>query len=188
MRKAILLHGTSDKEEYYDDKYPSGSNSHWFPWLQKQLLIKDIYTQTPEIFNSYKPTYAAWKRELERYQIDGETILVGHSCGGGFLIRWLSENKVKIDKLVLVAPWLDPDRRKTTNFFDFDIDPDISKRANQVHLFVSRDDMKEVLKSVDIIIKSIPDIKQHEYNNKGHFCYEDLKTEKFPELLEVILS
>lgn len=186
MKNAILLHGTPDKEEYYSDKYPSCSNSHWFPWLQKQLLIKNIYAQTPEIQDAHKPDYKKWKAEFARYDVDEETLLVGHSCGGGFLTRWLSENEVEVDKLVLVAPWLDPDRRKTTDFFDFKINPNISKRVNEIHLFVSKDDAKDILKSVDMITKSIPNIKVHEYEDKGHFCFEDLKTEEFPELLKVV--
>jgi hypothetical protein len=57
MKNAIILHGTCSKEEYYDPEHPSLSNSHWFPWLQKQLLRKDISAQTPEIPNAWRPTY-----------------------------------------------------------------------------------------------------------------------------------
>ncbi len=119
MNNAIIIHGTCDEEEYFSDAYPSLSNSHWFPWLQKQLLIKSIFTQTPEMPEAYKPDYEKWKHEFERFSVDKETILIGHSCGGGFLIRWLSENKVEIDKLILVAPWLDPRNRRTTNFQNY---------------------------------------------------------------------
>lgn len=187
MKNAILLHGTPDKEEYYSDKYPSCSNSHWFPWLQKQLQMNAISTQTPEMPDAYKPDYKMWRNEFERYEVNEQTILVGHSCGGGFILRWLSENNKGGDKLILVAPWLDLDRRKTTDFFDFKIDSNIVKRFNEVHLFVSSDDSKDILKSVEKIKKKLPSIQLHEYTNKGHFCYENLKTEKFPELLEVII-
>ena len=188
MRKAIILHGTPEKEEYFSDKYPACSNHHWFPWLQKQLLIRGIFARTPEMPEAYKPDYKKWRDEFERFNVDDNTTLIGHSCGGGFLVRWLSENKVYGDKLILVAPWLDPDRRKTSDFFDFRIDPDISKRFKEIHLFISRDDEKDILTSVDAIKKVIPNIIFHNFNNKGHFCIEDLKTEAFPELLEVILS
>ena len=107
MKNAIIIHGTCDEDEYFSDKYPSLSNSHWFPWLQKQLLINNIFTQTPEMPEAHKPDYDKWKKEFEKFDVNSETILVGHSCGGGFLIRWLSENKIKIKKLILVAPWLD---------------------------------------------------------------------------------
>lgn len=35
MMKALLLHGTCDKEEFFDENMSSLSNAHWFPWLQK---------------------------------------------------------------------------------------------------------------------------------------------------------
>ena len=95
-QNAILIHGTCNKVEYYSDEYPTLSNSHWFPWLSKQLLISDIPTVALEIPNAYMPNYTTWKKEFERFDIDSETILVGHSCGGGFLVRWLSENDVKV--------------------------------------------------------------------------------------------
>lgn len=93
MKNAILLHGACDKEEYFDDQYPSLSNSHWFPWLQKQLLINGVLAQTPEMPDAYAPNYDKWKSEFERMEINENTVLVGHSCGGGFLVRWLSWNK-----------------------------------------------------------------------------------------------
>ena len=84
VKNAILLHGSCDKEEYFDDKYPSLSNSHWFPWLQKQLLINGIPAQTPEIYDAYVPNYSIWKKEFERFDVGAQTTLVGHSCGGAF--------------------------------------------------------------------------------------------------------
>ena len=92
MKNAIIIHGKPGKEEYYSDKYPSASNFQWLPWLQKQLLIQDIFAVTPEMPRAYEPVYEAWKKEFERHEVTSETVLVGHSCGGGFLIRWLSEH------------------------------------------------------------------------------------------------
>lgn len=188
MKNAILIHGTCSKEEYFNEKYPSLSNSHWFPWLQKQLLINNIFCQTPEMQDAYAPEYIKWKREFERFDVNEETILVGHSCGGGFLMRWLTENKLKINKLILVAPWLDPERSKTTDFFDFEIDTSLLNRANTIHLLVSKDDDKDIHDSVQIIKKSLSGIKVHEFENMGHFTYEKMKSEKFTELLSLILQ
>lgn len=188
MKNAIIIHGTCSKKEYFSDSYPSLSNSHWLPWLQKQLLINNIFTQTPEMPNAYLPDYEKWKNEFERFNVNGNSILIGHSCGGGFLIRYLSENKVSIDKLVLVAPWLDPAREKTTDFFDFTIDFNIVNRIKEIHLLISSDDDKDILDSVEIIKNNISDIKIHQFSDLGHFCYSDMKTDKFPELLSLILK
>jgi hypothetical protein len=39
MKNAVLIHGMPSKDEYFDPSAPSLSNAHWFPWLQKQLII-----------------------------------------------------------------------------------------------------------------------------------------------------
>jgi hypothetical protein len=191
MKNAIILHGTCDEEEYYSPEYPSASNFHWLPWLSKQLLIKDIHAVTPEMPHGYMPDYAVWKREFERFDITPETILVGHSCGGGFLVRWLSENTDRqVGKVVLVAPWLDPNKTKgeDNNFFDFVIDPELVSRTQGVTVFNSDDDMQAVQVSVKQIVDIITDVKLVEFQEKGHFCFSDLGGEAFPELLEEALT
>lgn len=188
MKNAILVHGTCSEKEYFSDEYPSLSNSHWFPWLQKQLLVNGIFTQTPEILDAYKPNYKKWKNIFEQFEINANSILIGHSCGGGFLLRWLSENKIQVDKLILVAPWLDPEREKTTEFFDFEIDRNLFDKVNELHLFFSNDDDNDILQSVKIIRGSFENLEVHEYSNLGHFCYNDMKTDKFPDLLNIIIK
>lgn len=156
MTNAILLHGMPSKAEYYSDKYPSASNSHWFPWLQKQLLIRDIAAYTPEVPHCYAPDYKTWYKEFERFDITPATILVGHSCGGGFIVRWLSEHPdIPVGKVILVAPWLDPNRDETTDFFEFTIDPDLAARTQGLHIFSSDDDSDGVQKSVRILREAI---------------------------------
>lgn len=188
MKNAILIHGTCDKDEYFDGSQPSLSNDHWFPWIQKQLLINNIFCQTPEMPDAHTPVYEKWKKEFERFTVDENSILVGHSCGGGFLIRWLTENKIKINKLILVAPWLDPERLKTTDFFNFEIDKNLLDRVNATHLFVSKDDDKDIHDSVSLISENLQRIETHEFKNMGHFTFGQMKSDKFPELLDLMLK
>ncbi len=191
MKNAIIIHGTSDKEEYYSPDYPSASNSHWLPWLQKQLIIRDIPAVVIEVPNSYMPDYAVWKRELERFDITPETILIGHSCGGGFLVRWLSENKnVTVGKVVLVAPWLDPEKSKgkDNDFFNFTMDEKLVSRTAGVTIFNSDNDDSSIHVSVEKILGSIPDIKLVDFHSYGHFCFSDMQTVEFPQLLEEAIS
>lgn len=188
MKNAIILHGTSDKDEYYSDEHPSLSNAHWFPWIQKQLLINGIHAIEPEMFEAYQPDYGEWKKEFERYEITPETILVGHSCGGGFIVRYLSENKdVKVGTVVLVAPWLDPDNTKQNDFFAFEIDENLASRTKSITIFHSDNDMDTVQCSVQMIRDEVIDLGYREFHNKGHFCLKDLKEEAFPELLKEVL-
>jgi predicted alpha/beta hydrolase family esterase len=192
MQTAILVPGRPDKEEYYDPQYPANSNNHWFPWLTKQLMIHDIFTVAIEPPRPWQPRYDVWKKEFERFDIDENTVLVGHSCGGGFLVRWLSENKdKKVSKVLLVAPWVNPSDNPvsdTADFFHFDIDPDLVSRTQGVTIFNSDNDYKSVLESVKIIRDAVKNIDYKEFHNKGHFCLEDLGGEAFPELLEAIVG
>lgn len=189
MKKVIILHGFQDKAEYYNQEYPSPSNGHWKPWLQKQLLIHDINAQTPEVFMSWRLKYDEWAKEFERYDIDADTALVGHSCGGGFIVRWLSEHPdIKVGKVVLVAPWVNPSEEEVTDFFDFNMNPDIAKQTDGITIFSSDNDLESVQKSVEIIKNSVNDVSIKDFHNYGHFCLEDMGTEEFPELRDHLLA
>jgi predicted alpha/beta hydrolase family esterase len=189
MKNAIIVHGMPDKEEYYSAEFPSMSNSHWVPWLQKRLIMKDIKADTPEMPHAYLPEYEVWKREFERFDITPETILVGHSCGGGFLVRWLSENKdIKVGKVVLVAPWLNIEKEVATDIFDFKLDSSLASRTKGLTIFNSNNDDDYVQKSVMKIRAEITDMNYVEFKKYGHFCIGDMESEAFPELLEEILK
>lgn len=192
MKSATLIHGWNTKAEFMDPQVESPSNQHWFPWLTKQLMIRDIHTVSLEMPNSYYPEYDVWKKELERYELTPGTILVGHSCGGGFIVRYLSEHPdVRIDKAVLVAPWLGYDTGTEPfdeTFFQFDIDPNFVSRTNHTVLLASTNDSEAVQKSISQIRQEVRDIHYIELQNKGHFCEEDLGTKEFPELLQEIIK
>ena len=187
MRSAIVLHGSCDREEYFSDDYPSLSNSHWLPWLQKQFLMQGMQAFTPEMPRAYAPEYSIWKSEFERYPVSEESILVGHSCGGGFLLRWLSESKCRVCRLILVAPWLDPAGRKCSEFFSFTIDPALAERM-ETHLFESMNDEQDIRDSIAIIRAALPGLHYHAFDNYGHFCFDDMGTTRFPELSVVALG
>ena len=190
MKNSIILHGGPSKEEYYDPNMPSMSNSHWIHWLQCQLLKNDIPTATPEVPNAYDRNWEVWNREVERFDVEPETILIGHSTGAGFFIKYLSIHpEIMVDKVVLVAPWLDPDHEHTINFFDdFKIDPEIAKRTKGITVWYSDNDEESVLKTVEIIRNKVPNIEFKEFHGLGHFCLNDLKSEKFPDLLNLVLE
>lgn len=188
MSNAILLHGMPSKNEYYSSDYPSASNSHWLPWIQKQLLINEIDAATPEIPHAYQPDYTIWTKEFERFTINQHTSLVGHSCGGGFLVRWLSEHpEITVNKVVLVAPWIDPFREDTTDFFEFTIDPNLAAHTQGLWVFNSDTDSKGVHATVDTIRSTVNNTEYKEFHNYGHFTLKSMKTQEFPELLDVLL-
>lgn len=191
MKNAVLVHGWATKEEFDDAQYPTPSNSHWFPWLTKQLMIKGIHTVAPEMPDSYYPEYFLWKKEFERFDIGSETILVGHSCGGGFLIRWLSENKdVEVGKVILVAPWVgtSPGQDFDKSFFEFEWDDNLADRTAGLTMFSSKNDAGPVQESMKIVRKRLNNLKEIIFEDKGHFTLGSMGTEAFPKLLEVCAS
>lgn len=189
MKHAIILHGGPSKEEYYDPENPSPSNSYWIPWLQSQLVKADIPTATPEIPHAYDRDWNVWTQEIERYDIGSETILIGHSTGAGYFVKYLSLHKdVKVNKVFLVAPWLDPEREYTKNFFDdFEIDRGLVKRTSGITIINSDNDQTSVQKTVTLLRETVKEIAYIEFHDYGHFMFNGWKPCEFPELLEEIL-
>lgn len=187
---AILVPGRPDKEQHYDPKRPSNSQDHWFGWLQRQLILKDIHAVSIEPPFPFRPRYDEWKKEFERFDLLPDTILVGHSCGGGFLARYLSEHPdLQVGKVVLVAPWINPEDSEegdTADFFHFEIDPDFPSRTNGTSVYISSDDYPDVVKTVEILKSKVNGLTLHEFTDKGHFTLKTLGTHEFPELLEEV--
>jgi len=186
MKTAIILHGKPDKEEYFLKETPSQSNRHWIPWIQKQFILNEVLAQTPEMPEPYEPKYEEWKKIFEKFDINENTTLIGHSCGGGFLVRYISENKIKVGKVILVAPWIDPDNDMKSNFFEFEIDQNLVSKTSGLVIMYSTDDDSSIIDTVNILKSKLKDSRFQKFTDKGHFCYDDLKTDKFPELLENI--
>lgn len=190
MKTTIIIHGMPTKKEYFNAKNPAQSNKHWLPWIQRQLILKGILAQTPEFPDPYEPVYKNWKKMFERFDIDKETVLIGHSLGAGFIVRWLSENKVKVGKVVLVAPWIDPKHTLKTGFLNFKIDSNLAKKTRGIRIIVSKDDYSEVVQSVKQLGNTLKgdNVKFDWFKNRGHFTMKDMKTEKFPELLKAVFK
>ena len=189
MKNAIILHGLNDENEYYDPKLPASSNQHWLPWIQRQLILKNFKADTPEVPFTFKFEWDTWVNEVERFEINQNTTLVGHSMGGGFWVRYLSEHpEISVDKVVLVAPWLNLKHElSNSSFFDFELEPGIVEHANKFVIIGSDNDHSDVQASVNYLKEKLPNITYKEFHNYGHFCYVDMKTDAFPELLKVVL-
>lgn len=185
MANAIILHGQPTKKRYFDPSFPASSNYYWIPWLQKQLIVRDIPTATPDVPNNWKPDLSVWRKEFERYDVNEETLLVGHSCGGGFLVRWLSEHPdVRPAKVVLVAPWLNPKKlEETWDFFEFEIDKSLPERT-ELTIIYSDDDMPQILDTVEVLKEALPSALYKELHGRRHF-YDDSCME-VPEVLAVL--
>lgn len=154
-KKCIIIHGCPSDVEKAMSPETRTYDKHWIPWTKKQLLANNIKTETPLMPSPWQPDYEKFKKEFEKYNIDENTILIGHSCGCAFLVRWLGETKKKIFKLILVAPWKIPDKdddyRK--EFYTYPIDETIKNRVKEIVMFTADDEKDDGKKSLKIFHK-----------------------------------
>lgn len=183
--KCIIIHGCPSKEESKTKAYAK----HWMPWVKDYLISRGIQTEIPLLPEPWAPNYSKFKHEFEKYDVDENTILIGHSCGCAFLVRWLGETKKKVLKLILVAPWKIFDKNNQDKsceaFYNYQIDENIRKRVKEIIMFTADDEEDEGKKSLRIFHESlggkIIELKRH-----GHYTRGDMGTEEFPELIKVI--
>lgn len=152
--------------------------------------MKDYLAQSPEMPAPYAPDYDAWKKVMDNYTIDENTIVIAHSCGAGFFLKWLSKSEQSIDKLILVAPYALDYERRFDRFLQGRIKPDLMERINEMHILYSTDEpVGGIKESVDFLIENYPSAQYHEFDDKRHFCYEEMdEGGAFPALLEIALK
>ncbi len=185
----IIIHGCPRDAEKAMGPKARTYDKHWIPWIKKELVKKGIKTETPLMPEPWAPDYSKFKQEFEKYEVGENTILVGHSCGTAFLVRWLGETKRKIVKLVLVAPWKIPDKddEYRKEFYGYRIDEAIKDRVKEIIMFTSDNEEPDGKKGLKIFHETLGG-KIIELKGRGHYTLYDMKTAEFPELLEVILK
>ncbi len=184
----IIVHGCPSKDPTAEGK-PTTYNQHWMPWVKRELVAEGIPTEVPLMPNPWAPDYQSYKKEFEKYHVSEETVLVGHSCGCAFLVRWLGETKQKIKKLILVAPWKIADKQDNfrTDFYNYPIDRNIKSRVGEIVMFTADDEEDDGKKSLKMYHEALGG-KVIELKGRGHYTFDDMKTEIFSELRDEILE
>jgi predicted alpha/beta hydrolase family esterase len=104
MKQIILIHGSPEPGEEMVTQ--ESITPDWFRWLKETLpnvVIPPFPLETEVVYQN-------WSHIMDQVPISTDTILVGHSCGGGFLIKYFSQHpEKKPKKIILVAPWIDPE-------------------------------------------------------------------------------
>lgn len=168
MKKALILHGTCESDEFFNSRYPSPSNAHWLPWLQQRFLRNGFLCQNPELPYPYQPVYEEWKKTFEQFTPQTQDYIVGHSAGAGFILKYLQTQNLQLEKLILVAPWLDP-QHLDGEFMKTDLNPQALKDTKEIHLLCSDDDEEDIQISKKRILEAYPQIIYHQFLNLGHF-------------------
>ena len=189
MKNCIILHGCPLNIEKARDPERRMYDKHWMPWLKNQLEEKGIEVSVPLMPNPWSPNYESWKNEFDKLKIDKETILIGHSAGGAFLVRYLGETKKRVKKLILVAPWKIPDENNEIEkkFYNYPISVSVGSQVNEIIIFTSDDEEEEGKESAKIFQEALNG-KLIELKKHGHYTKKDMGTEEFPELLGEVLK
>lgn len=199
MKRAIFIHGYYAKEKFFNPDDPTWriNFKDFVPWLLKNLEINGYLAYNPVMPWPYWPVYEDWARELDRYDADENTVIIGHSYGGGFLVRYLSERDVKVGKVILIEPYLgieDGNRVNQKSFFDYEIDENLATKTAGLTVMMSTggndpDDHELTEKSYDFLQANVKGFKTVTIEDRGHFTVSTAGAvnETFPELLEEIL-
>lgn len=180
MQNVFIFHGT--------EGYPE---ENWFPWLKQQLETKGCQVFVPQFPSPpvVPAKISEWFDVLKEYEqhINEDTIFVGHSLGGLFLLRILEQTQqlcraaIFVGTPIGVRPILNWDRDSAFCGFDFNWGA-IKPKAKYFAVFQSDDDPyvglgngKELAKQLGVNLNFIP--------NAGHFNTKAGYTE-FPQLLE----
>ena len=187
--KVIIIHGCPSNPEKAMNPETRTYDKHCMPWIKKELIARKILVELPMMPMPWQPNYDRFKKEFEKYEVTPQTVLVGHSCGSAFLVRWLGETKKKIAKLILVAPWKIPDKNDKDRiaFYTYPIDETIKSRIKQITIFTSNNEEEDGKKSAKLFHEALGG-KIINLPNHGHYCLEDMGTEAFPELLNEIIK
>ncbi|MBU1754836.1 NUDIX domain-containing protein [Patescibacteria group bacterium] len=185
----IIIHGCPSDAEKAMNPETRTYDKHWIPWTKEMLTMLGIPTETPLMPEPWEPSYEKFKEEFEKQEINENTILIGHSCGTTFLLRWLGQSKQKVTKLILVGPWAiaDKDNDARRVFYEHPIDPSIKERVGEIIYFTSDNEYPDGQKSLkiihDVIGGEIIDLP-----GRGHYIMRDMGTIEFPELVEQVVS
>jgi predicted alpha/beta hydrolase family esterase len=187
--KVHIIHGCPSNVGKAMDPETRTYDKHWIPWLKGELQSKNIKVETPLMPNPWEPVYEDFKAEFEKSSVSEDDILIGHSCGCTFLVRWLGETKQKIDKLILVAPWkiAEDGTEVKRAFYEYPIDDSVKSQVNEIIMFTADDEEDKGKESLKIYNQALGG-KIIELKSHGHYTMGDMGTTEFPELLEQTIS
>ncbi len=155
----------------------------WKDTLQEELgPTFDVFQA--RMPNSTNANYAEWKIMFDKIleKVDDDIVLIGHSLGGLFLVKYLSENNSakKIKSLFLVSTPFDEANEQSLGSFVIDASKveSIEGKTDHIFLYYSKDDPLVRLSESDKYLKKLPNALLQTFDNRGHF-----RQEKFPEIV-----
>jgi predicted alpha/beta hydrolase family esterase len=194
-QQILLVHG-GETFATYDDyiqylEARSVALERMKPWVYWKTTLQEDLGDAYEVLSPSFPCkdnakYREWKIHFERILplLSDGVILVGHSLGGNFLAKYLSENDSPIRiraALLLAAPYEDT---SDYSLADFALPASLERfaaQAEQVILFHSKDDPVVPFADLAKYRAALPNAVCHELDAKNHFLIEE-----FPELIDAL--
>ncbi len=184
----------------YLDINQGGGN--WKKDLQKELPNYNIQVSYPQFPNKLNAKYEEWKiwfekvldgLEIAKINSDYSTVaskrrgafykpnLLGHSLGGNFLLKYLSENNCQVKNLYLVASCLsEGDFSTEENNFSR-----IEENCENIYIYHSTDDQIVDFQEAEILKQKLPKAKLVKFEDRGHFVqpvFSELKNQIIRDL------
>ncbi|HBO64353.1 TPA: hypothetical protein DD425_00125 [Candidatus Saccharibacteria bacterium] len=195
MQQVIVIHGGTTFKDYdaylqslSQKKLDIGRFIYKPKW--KELLQDNLGSEyqvlTPSMPNSTNARYNEWKLWFEHISslFTNDCILIGHSLGAIFLVKYLSENSLqaKIKATILVAaPYDDETTEDLTDFKIKEISRRFTEQAGKVVLFNGLDDPVISRSDLRKYQQQLPTAEFHILPAPDHFVRAD-----FPELVDVV--
>ncbi len=193
-KQIVIIHGGdtfATQEEYLNflrkyeiniERYKTDKDD-WKPWIRK-MLREEYEVITPQMPNKANARYEEWKLWFEKFLpfLNDGVILIGHSQGGIFLAKYLSENhfQKKIKAIMLVGAVYDKDCEGYT-VLSFSLPETLNLQSDKIFLYHSKDDPVVPFSALEKYKKALPTAIVRVFENRQH-----LNQEEFPELLEDI--
>jgi len=174
-----------------------GPDRDWMPWITKELQDKRYEVIMPQMPDTNVPVINAWVNKLN--EIVGEVrdtdIFIGHSVGCQTILRFLEKSPTdkKVNKVILVAPWLELANLESDEAWQI-ADPwlksqiDFSKVINKSNSFVTVFSDNDGWVPIDVNLKLFKEKLNPEIvvlKNRGHFSEDEGVLEIF-ELLNIL--
>ena len=181
MKTAIILHGTLGSPD-----------SNWFQWLKKELEQRNFDVWLPQLPDSSQPSLKKWAQFVTEncpFEINAETLIIGHSSGAILALVLAEQNTEKLGAIVAVSVFHDNSLQWEPNDKLFDVQFDwttIQEGVNKLIFIHSDNDPYVPLEQAEYVAhKTGGDLLI--IPNQGHFNLEYKKEyERFPELLAII--
>lgn len=196
-KQIVVIHGGDTFETYedylaflnvYEINFEKLKIKRWKETLGEGLG-NDFEVVSPKMPNPMNAKYAEWEIMFEKllpFLNDG-VVLMGHSLGGIFLAKYLSEKDFpkKIKAIILVsAPF---DMKDAEYYFGgFTLGNDFSRLNNQaekIFIFHSKDDPVVPFSDLGKYKSVLPNAESLIFEDRGHFDQVE-----FPELVGTIKS